>query len=90
MKIWNAVKSIDWRNVGSRAAWTFVQAFLACFILAVEPILDLVFAGKMAGILPLIASTLIASFSAGFSALKTIIFEVLTEIKKEGIDGDEI
>ena len=86
MKIWNAICAIDWQNVASRAGWTFVQAFLACFILAAEPIIEFLFAGNWGGFLSLVVATLIASFSAGLSALKTIIFEVLAEIKRGGIE----
>lgn len=85
MKIWNAIKNIDWSNVGSRALWTFLQAFLACFILAAEPIIEFVFTGNWKGLFPLLASTAIASLSAGLSAVKTILFEVVNDIKREGV-----
>jgi hypothetical protein len=85
MKIWNAIKNVDWRDVSSRALWTFLQAFLACFILAAEPIIEFLFAGSWRGVFPLAVSAIVASLSAGLSAVKTIVFEVVNEIKRKGI-----
>lgn len=85
MKIWNAIKNVDWDDVSSRALWTFLQAFLACFILAAEPIIEFVFTGNWKGLLPLMVSALVASLSAGLSAVKTIVFEVVNEVKRKGI-----
>lgn len=85
MKIWNAIKNVDWNDVSSRALWTFLQAFLACFILAAEPIIEFLFAGNWGGVFPLAVSAIVASLSAGLSAVKTIVFEVVNEIKRKGI-----
>lgn len=85
MKIWNAIKNVDWEDVNNRAFWTFLQAFLACFILAAEPIIEFLFAGNWSGLISLSLATLIAGISAGLSAAKTVIVEVITNIRKEGV-----
>ena len=85
MKIWNAIKDVDWDDVSSRALWTFLQAFLACFILAAEPIIEFLFAGNWGGLISLSLATLIAGISAGLSAAKTVIIEVVNNIKEEGV-----
>lgn len=85
MKIWNAIKNVDWDDVSSRALWTFLQAFLACFILAAEPIIEFLFTGNWGDLISLSLATLIAGISAGLSAAKTVIVEVITNIRKEGV-----
>ena len=86
MKIWNALKKVDWDDVVGRALWTFAQAFLAVFILAAEQIVNFIFAGDWRGAASLAVATMIAGISAGLSAVKTIVIEVIDIIKYEGVE----
>ena len=86
MKIWNALKQVDWDDVLGRALWTFIQAFLAVFILAAEQIINFIFAGDWRGAASLAVATIIAGISAGLSAVKTIVIEVVEVIKYEGLE----
>lgn len=81
MNIINAIKGIDWRNVLERAFWTFLQVFLAAFIVAGESIIDLLFNGDWGGLLTLLVATVLAGVAAGLSAVKTIIVEVVRELR---------
>ena len=81
MNIINAIKGIDWRNVLERAFWTFLQVFLAAFVLAGESFIDLIFNANWSGLMTLVMATTIAGISAGFSALKTFVFELWATYK---------
>lgn len=80
-KIIDAVKSLNWKDIGVRAAWTFVQAFLAVVLVAIEPIIDLIFKGDWTGSGALVLATTLAGVAAGLSALKTVIVGVVKELK---------
>ena len=80
-KIFEALKAIDYRDVAARALWTSVQAFLAVFLLASEPILDSIFTGDWEGSYALIIATCVAGLAAGISALKTVIVGVVKDLK---------
>lgn len=78
-----AVKSINWRDVASRALWTFLQVFLATFILAGESLVDLLFNGNWNDLFTLIVATLLAGVSAGLSAVKTIVVDVMRSLNSK-------
>lgn len=82
MKLLEALKSINYKDVMSRALWTALQAFLAVVIVGLEPILDLLFTGDWAGLYALSLATVLAGLSAAISAIKTIIVGVVSELKK--------
>lgn len=81
MKIIEALKSINYKDVLARAGWTCLQVFLACFIVAAESILDLLFKGDLYGAYALAVSTALSAISAALSALKTIIVETIRNIR---------
>lgn len=76
-----ALKTIDWKDLAVRAVWTFLQAFLAVFIIAGESIIDLLFGGDWEGLLTLLVATAVAATAAGLSALKTVIVEVIRNVR---------
>lgn len=81
MRLLEATKAIDWRDVAMRAAWTFLQAALAVFIVAGESIIDLLFKGDWNGLLTLLIATAIAATAAGLSAVKTILVAIIRELR---------
>ena len=60
----NAIKGIDWRNVLERAFWTFLQVFLAAFVLAGESFIDLIFNANWSELTTLLIATTLAALSA--------------------------
>jgi len=81
MQIIQAIKAVDYKNVLSRALWTFVQAFLAVFLFVSGSVIDLLFAGSWEALWGLLVSTAIGAVAAGLSALKTVVVEVVAQIK---------
>ena len=77
----NAIKGIDWRNVLERSFWTFLQVFLAAFVLAGESFIDLIFNASWSELTTLLIATTLAALSAGLSAVKTIAIDVIRAIK---------
>lgn len=80
--ILNSIKSIDYKDLMSRASWTFLQGFGAVVILALEPIVELAFTANWAGLYALSIATVVGAVGAGLSALKTFIISLIREIKK--------
>lgn len=78
---WMALRTINYGDVASRALWTFVQVFLATFIVAGESIVDLVFKGDWSGLLTLAIALALAGIAAGLSAAKTIIIEFVRNLR---------
>ena len=76
------IDAINWKDLLARAGWTFLQVFLASFIVAGESILDLLFRGDWSNLWVLLVATILASVSAGLSAVKTILVEVVRSLKK--------
>ena len=74
--------AMNWRDVVARAAWTFLQAFLAVFIMAGDTIINSLFAGDWAGLQALMITISLSALAAGLSAVKTILVEVLNGLKK--------
>ena len=80
-KVIDAIKSINYKDVLTRALWTFLQAFIAVFIIAGESIIDLLFVGDWTALLTLLIATAISALAAGLSVLKTIVVETIRVIK---------
>ena len=72
---------MNWKDLIVRALWTFAQAFLACFIIAGESFINLIFNGDWNALLTLLIATLIAATAAGLSALKTLLIELFRQFK---------
>lgn len=77
-----ALKSLDYKDLATRSAWTFLQAFLAVFLFTGELIIDLLFKGDWTALYALIITTSVAAISAGLSAVKTIILGVINQLKE--------
>lgn len=82
-KVLEALKSINYKDVFTRAMWTFLQAFLAVFILAGESLVDLLFAGSWEALWTATLATALAAIAAGLSAVKTIVIELIRNIKSQ-------
>jgi len=80
-KIVKAIQAINVKDLLARAGWTFVQAFLAVFLFTSESIIDLLFLGDWTGLYGLLLTTVVAATAAGLSAVKTIVLQVVREIK---------
>ena len=76
-----AFKTINWKNVATRALWTALQTFLAVFLIASESLVDLIFAGQWEALWTLALATTLSAITAGLSAIKTIIVEIINELK---------
>lgn len=77
-----AIKGINWQDIAVRAVWTFLQAFLAVFILAGESIVDVLFNADWEALSVLIVATAVSALAAGLSAVKTIVLEVLGRLRE--------
>lgn len=84
MRAVEAIKAIDWQDVAVRATWTFLQSFLAVFIVAGESIIDLLFNGSWEALGVLIVATAVSALAAGLSAVKSIALEVLHQLRTRG------
>lgn len=82
MKHLEALKKVNYKELGIRAAWTFAQGFLAVFILSAEQMVDLIFNADWSGLYVLMVATWVASIAAGLSALKTLIIQYIAKLKK--------
>lgn len=81
MRYIDAILNLNWRDAATRAAWTFLQAFLAVILVAGESIIDLLFTGDWTGLWTLMIATMVAGVAAGFSALKTLTIDLFREFK---------
>ena len=72
-QVFDKIKAIDYADLLSRAAWTFLQAFLGVFLFSYESIIDFAFNGDWTGLWALILTLSIAGVAAGVSALKTFV-----------------
>lgn len=82
MKYLEALKKVNYKELGIRATWTFLQGFLAVFILSAEQMVDLIFNADWSGLYVLMVATWVASIAAGLSALKTLIIQYIAKLKK--------
>ena len=76
-----AIMSINWKDLLSRAAWTFVQVFIAAFLVAGEDIINLIFNADWSSLWVLVVATSLAGVAAGLSAVKTLIIEVIRGLR---------
>ena len=76
-----AILALNWRDIATRAAWTFLQAFLAVILVAGESIIDLLFNADWTQLWTLLLATVLAAVAAGLSALKTLIVEIIRQIR---------
>ena len=77
----NTLKQMDWKNIGTRAGWTALQAFLAVILIGLEPILDLVLKGDWTGSWTAFLALMVAGVAAGISAVKTILVELSIKLR---------
>ena len=82
MKLWQAIKAIDWDDVVSRAAWTFVQVLLTAFIVSGESILDLLFKAEWEQLWVLTVAITLSGVASGLSAVKTILVQVIRSLRE--------
>jgi len=80
-KTFEALKALDYKDIATRALWTFIQAFLATSLLALEQLVDLLFLGDWDSLYALGVVTAVAGVAAGLSAVKTIIVQTIRSIK---------
>ena len=76
-----AIMSINWKDLLSRAAWTFIQVFIAAFLVAGEDIINLIFNADWSRLWVLVVATSLAGVAAGLSAVKTLIIEVIRGLR---------
>lgn len=81
MSIIDKIIAMDWKDIAARAAWTFLQAFLAVILVAGESIIDLLFNADWTQLWTLVLATTLAAVAAGLSALKTLIVEIIRQIR---------
>lgn len=77
-----ALKKLDYKDVLTRATWTFVQAFAAVFLVAGESIVELIFNADWNGLFTLAIATATAATAAGISAVKTVALEVVRSVRE--------
>lgn len=70
---------IDWKNIVTRALWTFLEAFLVALPATIS--ID-TFSGAAW------KSVLLSAACAGLSAVKTFIVEIIQQNKKSWITDD--
>lgn len=83
VKIVDALKSINYKDLAARAAWTFAQGFLAVVLVTLDQIIDLAFAGDTDGLKVIVIATIVGATAAGLSALKTLLLEVTRQLKED-------
>ena len=76
-----AIMSINWKDLLSRAAWTFIQVFIAAFLVAGEDIINLIFNADWSRLWVLVVATSLAGVAAGLSAVKTLVIEVIRGLR---------
>lgn len=84
-KIVEALKTIDYKDVLVRATWTFIQAFLAVVLIVADQLIELAFAGDWQALYALAAASGIAGLAAALSAVKTVLLNVVSEIKSKSV-----
>ncbi|MCJ1965209.1 hypothetical protein [Candidatus Nanosynbacter sp. TM7-057] len=77
-----ALKNIDYKDVAIRAGWTFLQTFIATFLLAGVNLVNLLFAASWHELYALIMATALSAIAAGLSAAKTIILDLVRQMKE--------
>ena len=75
------IMSINWKDLLSRAAWTWLQVFIASFLVAGEDIINLIFNADWSSLWVLVVATSLAGVAAGLSAVKTLLVEVVRAVR---------
>ena len=69
--LYDKIKNVDWKDLGMRALWTFIEAFLAVIVTA-----D--YAGIATGdAKKFIVALVLSAVAAGLSAIKTLVKDFL-------------
>lgn len=74
------MRKMDWIDIGKRAGKTFVQAFVAAFIINIEQFIEIKNAESVKAA---IAPILIAALSAGLSATWNMMTNYISETEEE-------
>ena len=82
MKSLEALKNINYKDVAIRAAWTFLQTFIATFLLAGVNLVYQLFAASWHELYALTMATALSAIAAGLSAAKTIILDLVRKMKE--------
>nr|DAE00499.1 MAG TPA: holin [Siphoviridae sp. ctg2r17]DAG72453.1 MAG TPA: holin [Caudoviricetes sp.]DAP23498.1 MAG TPA: holin [Caudoviricetes sp.]DAP97240.1 MAG TPA: holin [Caudoviricetes sp.]DAS55076.1 MAG TPA: holin [Caudoviricetes sp.] len=82
MKSLEALKNINYKDVAIRAGWTFLQTFIATFLLAGVNLVNLLFAASWHELYALTMATALSAIAAGLSAAKTIILDLVRQMKE--------
>lgn len=82
MKSLEALKNINYKDVAARALWTFLQTFIATFLLAGVNLVNLLFAASWHELWTLALATTLSAIAAGLSAAKTIVIELVRQMQQ--------
>nr|DAR65446.1 MAG TPA: holin [Caudoviricetes sp.] len=82
MKSLEALKNINYKDVAARALWTFLQTFIATFLLAGVNLVNLLFAASWHELWALALATTLSAIAAGLSAAKTIVIELVRQMQQ--------
>ena len=82
MKSLEPLKNINYKDVIVRALWTFVQTFIATFLLAGVNLVNLLFSASWCELWALALATTLSAIAAGLSAAKTIIVELVRQMQQ--------
>lgn len=81
MKSLEALKNISYKDVAERALWTFLQTFIATFLLAGVNLVNLLFAASWRELYALAIAATLSAIAAGLSAAKTVIVGLIREMQ---------
>lgn len=81
MKSLEALKNINYKDVAERALWTFLQTFIATFLLAGVSLVNLLFAASWHELYALAIAATLSAIAAGLSAAKTVIVGLIREMQ---------
>lgn len=80
--LYDKIKTINWKDLGMRALWTFIEAFLAVIVTA-----D--YAGLASGdAKKFLVALALSAVAAGLSALKTLVKDFLFSEAEENINEE--
>lgn len=81
MKSLEALKNINYKDVAERALWTFLQTFIATFLLAGVNLVNLLFSASWRELYALAIAATLSAIAAGLSAAKTVIVGLIREMQ---------
>ena len=81
MKSLEALKNINYKDVAERALWTFLQTFIATFLLAGVNLVNLLFSASWRELYALAIAATLSAIAAGLSAAKTVIVGLICEMQ---------